>query len=501
MDRTDLNLSEESTRYNSLRDKWHEFIYHSYHVTTTEHKLKVQYHFSIPGLSEFRPTLEFRLTPGAIIRSESETADRLLFNIGMIELISYWKSTCSPVVRIECGSLTAEQLSFWKELYYNGLGEFFYRNNIPADPDSFMTIEAPEPEADELAELFDQREAAQTLREENDRRPTPRRMLVPVGGGKDSAVSLARLRQVREDIVCFSVNPIQAALDTMDVAGIPAERRVIVRRTLDPNMLELNRQGYWNGHTPFSALVAFISMYAAYLHDLSYIVLSNEASADESTIKGSTVNHQYSKTSTFEQLFQNYTDRWLGTGIYYFSFMRPFTELAIAREFTRHPEFFPVIRSCNVGSKENRWCGSCAKCLFVAIMFSPYLTPETVQHILAKDILDDRSLSTELEGLCGRIPLKPWECVGTVEEVNAALCDTIAWHHSEGCQVGDLPVLLQAYLRWVEAGEVPSVHLTEYRYPITVLNTARGLYEANPEDSRIPGHFWQFIEGMTEAVQ
>ena len=37
---------------------------------------------------------------------------------------------------------------------------------------------------------------------------------------------------------------------------------IYVKRTLDQNMLELNRQGYLNGHTPFSALVAFSGIMA-----------------------------------------------------------------------------------------------------------------------------------------------------------------------------------------------------------------------------------------------
>ena len=67
-------------------------------------------------------------------------------------------------------------------------------------------------------------------------------------------------------------------------------------------MLQLNKEGFLNGHTPFSALVAFSSVIAARMAGLSYIALSNESSANESTVQGSTVNHQYSKSFKFTDI-------------------------------------------------------------------------------------------------------------------------------------------------------------------------------------------------------
>jgi hypothetical protein len=47
----------------------------------------------------------------------------------------------SPHVIVECGSLDEYQTAWWKKLYFNGLGEFFYKNKIPADPDTFMDLQ------------------------------------------------------------------------------------------------------------------------------------------------------------------------------------------------------------------------------------------------------------------------------------------------------------------------------------------------------------------------
>ena len=98
-------------------------------------------------------------------------------------------------------------------------------------------------------------------------------------------------------------------------------------------MLRLNREGFLNGHTPFSAIVAFSATMVAYIHDIPYIVLSNESSANETTVEGSYVNHQYSKSFQFESDFHEYEKEYINTGTYYFSLLRPWSEFQIAAFF------------------------------------------------------------------------------------------------------------------------------------------------------------------------
>ena len=71
----------------------------------------------------------------------------------MVELISYWKSTFSPNVCVKCGNLNEKQKAFWKKLYFNGLGELRYRNNINISFEDFMKINADESSAMQPAEL------------------------------------------------------------------------------------------------------------------------------------------------------------------------------------------------------------------------------------------------------------------------------------------------------------------------------------------------------------
>ena len=142
---------------------------------------------------------------------------------------------------------------------------------------------------------------------------------------------------------------------------------------------------------------------------------------------GTSVNHQYSKSLEFEDDFRRYCP-----GFNYFSFLRPLSELQIAMLFSRFTDYHDVFRSCNVGSKQDIWCGHCAKCLFAYIILSPFIEPSRLNHIFGKAMLDDITLQLEFDQLIGEAETKPFECVGTVSEVRQALAMTLRrWYPTE----------------------------------------------------------------------
>ena len=214
-------------------------------------------------------------------------------------------------------------------------------------------------------------------------------------------MTIELLKKAGQDCCCYIINPRGATSNTAKAAGFSEEQIKIARRTLDKNMLELNKQGYLNGHTPFSALVAFSSTITAYLQGLHYIALSNESSANESTVKGSTVNHQYSKSFKFEEDFHQYQTDHLPGSAYYFSMLRPLSEFQIAKYFAKQKQYHKIFRSCNAGSKTDSWCGHCPKCLFVYLILSPFLSREEVKEIFGTDMLNDPDMQPTLEQLVG----------------------------------------------------------------------------------------------------
>lgn len=406
------------TLYNELRNKYPVFNYNGYKISETEDGIKIEYSFEIEGLSEFNPTWTFKR--GEKTLEEDSAFKNMVFSLGMVELVSYWKLTCSPKVAVRCGSLTDEQISWWKKLYYNGLGECFYLNGIEDTQDAFMNIEC----------INSERFTSPV------NKPT-KGCMVPIGGGKDSIVSLGVLEPNRDDNCCYIINPRGATLNTVKTAGYE-DKTIVAYRTLDSRMIELNKKGFINGHTPFSAIVAFSALIAAYINGVKYIALSNESSANESTVEGSYVNHQYSKSFEFEEDFNNYEKQYIGSGIHYFSLLRPLSEYQIAGLFAKNRDFYKVFRSCNAGSKQDIWCGNCPKCLFVFIIMSPFISPDELAEIFGGNLFDKESLREDFTKLIGMVPEKPFECVGSRDEINFALCEAVKKYDK-------LPMLLEYY--------------------------------------------------------
>jgi len=175
-----------------------------------------------------------------------------------------------------------------------------------------------------------------------------------------------------------------------------------------------------------------------------YIAVSNEQSSNESSIEGEKINHQYSKSFEFEEEFRWYINNYLEDHVQYFSMLRPLNELQIAKLFSNMKKYHKIFRSCNIGSKETpwKWCCNCSKCLFVFIILSPYLYKKKLVKIFKKDLYENKDLLNIFIELCGYGEVKPFECVGTPEEVNYAISRTIKQLETEG---KELPYLLNYY--------------------------------------------------------
>ncbi len=436
-------------KYNELREKFPEFIFKGFDYEDTGEELHITYNFSVPGLSDFAP--DWRIPKSREMGyiedeiDENITFQNMIFNLGMIELVSYYKIACPKNVIIDVPGALAyideDALFWWKEQYFYGLGEFFYTNEIPLDKEGFMNISFGE-RASMGADKLKGHSRYADVYDYNEIKRDSKRFMIPVGGGKDSAVTLELLKEYKKDSYCYMINGRGATFATAAAADFDGEHVIVAKRSLDKRMLDLNKAGYLNGHTPFSAMTAFSCILVGYMYGLPYVALSNESSANESTVEGSTVNHQYSKSFEFEHDFVTYEEKYIKSGVKYFSLLRPWSEYQIAREFAKHEQYFCIFRSCNVGSKEDKWCGHCAKCLFVYYILSPFIDADEMVKIFGKNLLGDESLWELTRELTGMVSQKPFECVGSRSEVNIAISETIAKFEREG---RPLPVLLAKY--------------------------------------------------------
>lgn len=414
-------MINNSDKYRSFRKSYQEFIYEGFSYKLKDNELSIEYKFTVDDKFRFNPKLSFPYSPYYHFENlPKDMLEGLIFNIGMVELISYWKAMAPPKVVLIDYMLSEVQIAFWKKIYFHGLGEYFYLNEIEADYESFLNIECKgkkllSPSSLQLSDS----------------------VIIPVGGGKDSVVSLEVLKNHSGDNLALIMNPRGASTATANVGGFEG-KTLEIKRVLDSKLIELNAQGFLNGHTPFSALLAFITVLAAAASGRKYVALSNEGSANEPTVAGTKINHQYSKSVEFETDFRKYVKENISADIQYFSLLRPLSELQIASVFAKNPLYFSKFKSCNVGSKSDIWCGKCPKCLFTFIILSPFLSSTQLEKIFGSNLLDDKSLEKYFDELTGLSEVKPFECIGTIDEVNAALCLTVKNYDS-------LPFLLKKH--------------------------------------------------------
>ncbi len=389
-----------------LRDKHPRLVYQQYEITEASGSLTIRFHFLLEPDVRFISELTIP-TNSAVDRTFIEP---FVFSLGMVEAISYWKAACPPELVVEAGNVTPDQIAWWHDLFLNGLGEFFYKNNIDFTKPDFLTITSHGPRPST-------RQPVNPSTFQGD--------LIMVGGGKDSAVTLELLKKMPTQKNVLLLNPTSAALNVSKVAGF--NNPMIIKRTIDPKLLELNKLGYLNGHTPFSAYLAFLGVLVATIHGYKNVIASNESSASEGNVEyqGKTINHQYSKSYDFEKKFRERPGLSGPKGQAfnspeYFSFLRPLSELQIAELFSKMTRYHKVFTSCNV-SRGNGWCGACPKCAFVYLMLSPFLSNEKMIEIFGSDFFDKPQLQTHFLDLTGAGDKKPFDCVGTPQDTQGAL--------------------------------------------------------------------------------
>ncbi len=333
----------------------------------------------------------------------------LLDSLHLMLGVQYWSMFATEKIEIESTELTALQASFWDTVYTKGLGEFFYVNQI----DWRGLVKFP---------------YTQTVGVSLEPYQRGSRSLLAFGGGKDSIVAAEMLKQKGEDFSLFSLG---AAAVQVAAAEIVGKKLTTPRRRMDPMALSLLRdKEVYSGHIPYTAIYTFTGLLMAILFDFSRLVFANENSADEGSLEylGMQVNHQWSKSSEFETLVKKYVADFVTKDVEVYSLLRPYSELEITKKFVDFRQYHHTFSSCNAnfapGIKSSTapyWCGHCAKCAFVFTALAAYMPKDEVVSIVGKDMFADESLLPIFEQLAGLRDFKPFECVGTKEEMHLAV--------------------------------------------------------------------------------
>ena len=320
--------------------------------------------------------------------------------------ISYYKAYCPKNIQIEDYDLTKEEADFFFKFYRHGLGEFSIENNRDLRGIIRFPVQSNHHLKPSNIQLVN-------------------KCVVPVGGGKDSIVSIEALRQAGQSFRMIAINAGKPILDVMEIASYGKPQDAIhIKRQLDPKLFELNDAGAMNGHVPITGILSFIMACGAVLYGYDSVVMSNEGSANEGNMQfgGIEVNHQYSKSLDFELDFENFIQKTALENFKYFSLLRPLNETGIAALFSKQKKYFDAFKSCNrnfhldKGLQKFGWCCSCPKCQFVFLVLSLFIKREKLILIFGKNLLNDETQEDGFRELCGLKGHKPFECVGEVEE-------------------------------------------------------------------------------------
>jgi UDP-N-acetyl-alpha-D-muramoyl-L-alanyl-L-glutamate epimerase len=407
--------------FEDLRRRYPVFRYESFQLESAGARYLARFRFSAPPDLSFNPQVVFEPVADGWNSLGAESLENVIFHLGLIESLSYWKATASPIMEVQAGHLTAEQVEWWQDLLINGMGEYFYKNQIDfTSGDLIRIVPAGQQRFHPSAAVL------------------PPRSLMTIGGGRDSALAGGLLRNSGKPFTCMMLNPSAAARSI--AARVSSADPLVISRTMDPGLLELNRRGFLNGHTPFSAYLGFLGAACLLLYGYSNVIVANERSSDEGNVVycGKEINHQYSKTLRFETRFDDYLREYIVANGKYFSLVRPLYELQIAKRFADFPEFFGVFKSCN-RNRSASWCGECPKCISVFATMYPFVSSSDLVKIFGRDLFARPETIPILRQLTG-FEVKPFECVGTTKEIIAALSLALAQCRSKG---KPLPLVLQ----------------------------------------------------------
>ncbi|MDP2656002.1 MAG: Mur ligase family protein [bacterium] len=343
---------------------------------------------------------------------------RFLQPLHIILGISYYKLYCPPKLTLPF-ALNKKQADFWDTVYQKGLGEFLYRNHI--DPDTIARFPFLKKTKDTTTA-----KTSYTKTSGGMRLSLPNRALLGIGGGKDSLVCAELLKNF--DVTSFFLETQKKDPATQNVIRIIGNPSLHIKRILDPNIFQ-HHVGSFNGHIPISAIYAFIGLLSAGLYGYKHIIVGNEHTSDFGNLiwKNTSINHQWSKSAEFESLLREYTRAFISPDITYFSLLRPFYEIRVAKMFSQYPQYFNSFTSCNNNFKvfkkrpETLWCGTCPKCAYVFLLLAAFLPKKTLINIFKKNLLADITLTPLYKDILGFGSSKPFDCVGTFEESQAAL--------------------------------------------------------------------------------
>lgn len=390
-----------------MTSKYKKFRFENYHYDFNTNTLVM--HFSYDGIRHYTEKVHFQ-APQNGYRPNKDVIDALCFYTFIIAGSSYYKSFVASEIEIVGKRIDYWQAGFFNMIYRGGLSQFVYENSLSAD---------------DLAKFKGEGKSSGHAVEYDGAG-----VLLMQSGGKDSLLSSELMKLEGNEFVSWHMSSTGKYPPVLDEVGAEV---IVSRREFNLDQMKQDwKDGAMNGHVPFSALYAGFALIQAALIGKNLVVASNESSSDQANveIEGYKINHQFTKTFEVEQAIENYLRRYVSEDIHYGSILRPLNELQVGKLFARYawPKYRSSYSSCNLANyKQGKddgnltWDGTCPKCANTFLILAPFVDKSELLEVFdGKNLLQDKDLTHTYEQLMGRSGDKPFECVGTFEELSLA---------------------------------------------------------------------------------
>lgn len=341
---------------------------------------------------------------------DPDILDKALFLAFLLVGTSYYKVSPIRDVVIKQGNLDDWQSAFCDKVYQEGMSQYAFENELTRE---------------ELAHF-----AATTSDSQNPQPYNGAGILSLQSGGKDSLLLSTLLTANGAAYTPWYVtngteHPL--VLDTLPTSLCVARRAIDVAA-----LTSATESGGLSGHVPVTYILLSFALIQAILLGKNTIVaaIAHEGDEPHGWIGDLPVNHQWSKTWEAEQLLSEYVRRYISPDINVGSPLRSLSELKVAELFAGHTwsTYGGTFSSCNTANYQLgadnstlTWCADCPKCANAYLLFAPFIAPAELQNTFGTDLYSKPSLQNTFKGLLNIDGvIKPFECIGEVEELRSA---------------------------------------------------------------------------------
>ena len=104
-------------------ETYSSLIYKSFNISSTKERINLTFEYEVPDYSTFKHQIRINKNNFKIRPISSNLIKNLIFNIGMVVLLDYWHLVKTPTISIDCCILDQDQISWWKDFYFNSVNE------------------------------------------------------------------------------------------------------------------------------------------------------------------------------------------------------------------------------------------------------------------------------------------------------------------------------------------------------------------------------------------